>query len=114
MNDESDDDLPVNWQAAKTADGHIFYVNHQTKHTQWEHPITKQVNVISQGNQSNDIHANDVHLSLFEQIYHLAGKKVLINMAILSTLSTFLRESDRDIRLDSYFVCHEMCVNEYE
>ncbi len=49
MNEESDDELPTNWQAGKTGDGHIFYINHQTQQTQWEHPVTKQVKVISKG-----------------------------------------------------------------
>lgn len=48
MADESDDELPANWQTGKTTDGHVFYINHQTQQTQWEHPITKKVQIISQ------------------------------------------------------------------
>jgi hypothetical protein len=49
MSEESDDELPANWQAGKTNDGRVFYVNHQTQNTQWEHPVTNQVKVISKG-----------------------------------------------------------------
>lgn len=49
MSEESDDELPANWQRAKTSDGHVFYVNHQTQNTQWEHPITKKIHIIPQG-----------------------------------------------------------------
>lgn len=49
MNDESDDELPSNWQSGKTVDGRIFYVNHQTQQTQWEHPITKKVKIVPKG-----------------------------------------------------------------
>ena len=49
MNEESDDELPANWQEGKTGDGRIFYINHQTQQTQWEHPVTKKVKVISTG-----------------------------------------------------------------
>ena len=49
MADESDDELPANWQAGKTSDGQVFYINHQTQQTQWEHPITKKVQIISKG-----------------------------------------------------------------
>lgn len=47
MSDESDDELPANWQRAKANDGRVFYINHQTQQTQWDHPITGQVKVIS-------------------------------------------------------------------
>ncbi|CAF0780057.1 unnamed protein product [Rotaria sordida] len=46
MNDESDDELPSNWEEAKTTDGRIFYINHQTQITQWEHPVTNKVKII--------------------------------------------------------------------
>jgi len=46
MNDESDDELPANWQAGKTNDERVFYINHQTQKTQWEHPVTNQIKVI--------------------------------------------------------------------
>ena len=55
MADESDDELPANWQTGKTTDGHVFYINHQTQQTQWEHPITKKVQIISQGLKINEI-----------------------------------------------------------
>ncbi|CAF4847151.1 unnamed protein product, partial [Rotaria magnacalcarata] len=48
MNDESDDELPSNWEMGKTNDGRIFYIDHQTKNTQWEHPITKKLKMIPQ------------------------------------------------------------------
>ncbi|CAF3380310.1 unnamed protein product [Rotaria socialis] len=46
MNDESDDELSSNWEMGKTHDGRIFYIDHQTKNTQWEHPITKKIKII--------------------------------------------------------------------
>jgi len=49
MNDESDDELPANWQAGKTNDGRVFYIDHQTQKTQWEHPVTNKVKVIPKG-----------------------------------------------------------------
>lgn len=49
MNDESDDELPANWQTGKTDDGRVFYINHQTQATQWEHPLTRKVKVIPKG-----------------------------------------------------------------
>ena len=49
MNDESDDELPANWQKGKTNDGRVFYINHQTQVTQWEHTITKKIKVIPKG-----------------------------------------------------------------
>jgi predicted peptidase len=52
MNEESDDELPANWQAGKTNDGHVFYINHQTQQTQWEHPVTNRVKVIPKGEYS--------------------------------------------------------------
>lgn len=30
--------LPAGWEAKKDARGRVFYVNHKTKTTQWEHP----------------------------------------------------------------------------
>lgn len=49
MGDESDDDLPLNWEVKQTDDGQLFYVNHQIQATQWEHPITKQITFVSKG-----------------------------------------------------------------
>ena len=49
INDEYDRKLSSNWEIAQTTDGRIFYVNHQTKQTQWEHPITKKIENMSQG-----------------------------------------------------------------
>lgn len=49
MNEESNDELPPNWEAGKTNDGRVFYIDHQTQKTQWEHPITKRAKVVSKG-----------------------------------------------------------------
>ncbi|CAF1510627.1 unnamed protein product [Adineta ricciae] len=47
MTDISDnDELPTGWQIGQTSDGRVFYINHQTQKTQWEHPITKKVKVL--------------------------------------------------------------------
>jgi hypothetical protein len=31
--------VPLGWDKGKTADGRAFYINHQTRSTQWEHPL---------------------------------------------------------------------------
>lgn len=62
MTDESDDELPANWQRGKTSDGRVFYINHQTQLTQWEHPITHQVKVIDKGKDSS---TNKIQLTRF-------------------------------------------------
>jgi hypothetical protein len=49
MSEESADELPANWQSGKTNDGRVFYIDHETQITQWEHPVTKQVKVIRKG-----------------------------------------------------------------
>jgi hypothetical protein len=35
--------LPEGWSAKKADDGRIYYIDHETKRTQWEHPVAKQV-----------------------------------------------------------------------
>lgn len=49
MNEESDDELPANWDMGSTNDGHVFYINHQNQTTQWEHPVTQQATLIPKG-----------------------------------------------------------------
>ncbi|CAF0755651.1 unnamed protein product [Adineta steineri] len=46
MNEKTDNELPANWEAGKTSDGRVFYIDHHTQKTQWEHPITKQIQFI--------------------------------------------------------------------
>lgn len=52
MSDDSEDELPANWQAGKTPDGRIFYINHETQETQWKHPVTNMTKFIPRGNDS--------------------------------------------------------------
>lgn len=50
MTDISDnDELPTGWESGHTSDGRVFYINHQTQKTQWEHPITKKVKILPKG-----------------------------------------------------------------
>lgn len=35
--------LPPFWEKNETADGRVFYINHRTKTTQWEHPLKDEV-----------------------------------------------------------------------
>lgn len=35
-------DLPQGWSSAVAADGRIYYMNHNERKTQWEHPVTGQ------------------------------------------------------------------------
>ncbi|KAG8314419.1 hypothetical protein J6590_093176 [Homalodisca vitripennis] len=37
---DSEDDLPPGWEERATVDGSVYYVNHNTKGTQWTHPRT--------------------------------------------------------------------------
>jgi len=37
---DSEDELPPGWEEKATDDGHVFYVNHTSKSTQWTHPRT--------------------------------------------------------------------------
>ena len=50
MSDESDAELPSNWQAGKTSDGRVFYIDHEVQKTQWEHPLANQVKGMPTGN----------------------------------------------------------------
>lgn len=50
MSGESDAELPSNWQAGKTSDGRVFYIDHEVQKTQWEHPVTSQVKGMPTGN----------------------------------------------------------------
>ncbi|KAL1124549.1 hypothetical protein AAG570_001175 [Ranatra chinensis] len=37
---DSEDELPPGWEERATSDGSVYYVNHNTKGTQWTHPRT--------------------------------------------------------------------------
>uniref|UniRef100_H2YMY1 WW domain-containing oxidoreductase n=1 Tax=Ciona savignyi TaxID=51511 RepID=H2YMY1_CIOSA len=39
---DSEDELPHGWEERTTSDGWVYYANHLTKTTNWEHPKTKQ------------------------------------------------------------------------
>ncbi|XP_071786011.1 WW domain-containing oxidoreductase-like [Asterias amurensis] len=37
---DSEEELPAGWEERSTTDGKVFYANHQSCETQWEHPTT--------------------------------------------------------------------------
>lgn len=37
---DSEDELPPCWEERVTLEGQVFYANHETKSTQWQHPRT--------------------------------------------------------------------------
>ncbi|XP_078492679.1 WW domain-containing oxidoreductase [Ciona intestinalis] len=39
---DSDDELPHGWEERTTSDGWVYYANHMTKSTKWEHPKTRK------------------------------------------------------------------------
>ncbi|XP_065075529.1 WW domain-containing oxidoreductase-like [Ochlerotatus camptorhynchus] len=44
---DSEDELPPAWEERATNDGFVYYVNHQTKTTQWTHPRTGKMKRVS-------------------------------------------------------------------
>ncbi|BES89198.1 Hypothetical protein domain [Nesidiocoris tenuis] len=44
---DSEDELPPGWEERATADGCVYYVNHITKGTQWNHPRTRKKKRVS-------------------------------------------------------------------
>lgn len=44
---DSEDELPPAWEERATNDGFVYYVNHQTKSTQWTHPRTGKMKRVS-------------------------------------------------------------------
>ncbi|XP_038069483.1 WW domain-containing oxidoreductase-like [Patiria miniata] len=40
LDTDSEDELPAGWEERSTSDGRVFYANHQSRDTQWEHPKT--------------------------------------------------------------------------
>ncbi|KAK0043097.1 WW domain-containing oxidoreductase [Biomphalaria pfeifferi] len=43
---DSEDELPPGWEERVTTDGKVYYANHETKNTQWKHPITGKKKVV--------------------------------------------------------------------
>lgn len=41
--DEQDDSLPPGWEARRTDDGKVYYIDHNTRSTTWTHPGKSQV-----------------------------------------------------------------------
>ena len=46
---DSEDELPSGWEERATAQGWVYYTNHNTKTTQWEHPLSGKRKVINSG-----------------------------------------------------------------
>ncbi|XP_077283492.1 WW domain-containing oxidoreductase [Arctopsyche grandis] len=44
---DSEDELPAGWEQRATRDGCVYYVNHLTKGTQWNHPRTGKKKFVS-------------------------------------------------------------------
>ncbi|XP_076339672.1 WW domain-containing oxidoreductase [Tachypleus tridentatus] len=44
---DSEDELPPGWEERVTLDGKVFYVNHETKSTQWMHPSSGKKKKVS-------------------------------------------------------------------
>uniref|UniRef100_A0A182LSD7 WW domain-containing oxidoreductase n=1 Tax=Anopheles culicifacies TaxID=139723 RepID=A0A182LSD7_9DIPT len=44
---DSEDELPPAWEERATSDGFVYYVNHQSKSTQWTHPRTGKMKRVS-------------------------------------------------------------------
>ncbi|KAG5667716.1 hypothetical protein PVAND_015687 [Polypedilum vanderplanki] len=40
---DSEDELPPSWEERVSPEGHVYYLNHQTKSTQWTHPRTNKM-----------------------------------------------------------------------
>ncbi|KAJ8303308.1 hypothetical protein KUTeg_019704 [Tegillarca granosa] len=43
---DSDDEFPAGWEERVTLEGKVFYVNHETKTTQWTHPTTGKKKIV--------------------------------------------------------------------
>ncbi|KAL5021483.1 hypothetical protein ScPMuIL_000638 [Solemya velum] len=43
---DSEDELPAGWEERVTLDGKVFYANHDTRVTQWTHPLTKKKKIV--------------------------------------------------------------------
>ena len=37
---DSEDELPSGWEERVTVDGKVYYANHESRETQWKHPVT--------------------------------------------------------------------------
>lgn len=37
---DSEDELPSGWEERVTTDGKVYYANHESRETQWKHPVT--------------------------------------------------------------------------
>ncbi|XP_013389042.1 WW domain-containing oxidoreductase [Lingula anatina] len=40
LDTDSEDEIPAGWEERVTLEGRVYYANHSTKSTQWEHPTT--------------------------------------------------------------------------
>ncbi|XP_005103964.1 WW domain-containing oxidoreductase [Aplysia californica] len=43
---DSEDELPPGWEERVTTDGKVYYANHETRNTQWKHPVTGKKKVV--------------------------------------------------------------------
>jgi len=45
---DSDDELPVGWEMRTTEDGKVYYIDHNSKTTQWQHPKNNKRKYLSE------------------------------------------------------------------
>ncbi|XP_019565363.3 WW domain-containing oxidoreductase [Aedes albopictus] len=68
---DSEDELPPAWEERATNDGFVYYVNHQSKTTQWTHPRTGKAKRVS----------GELPLGWSKQVEETTGKIVFVEDA---------------------------------
>ena len=58
---QPDTDLPPNWSMQIAPNGRTFYIDHNTKSTTWNHPVTGRPSLIPpKGSAPNQIHSSSI------------------------------------------------------
>lgn len=65
---DSEDELPPAWEERVTNDGFVYYVNHQSKTTQWTHPRTGKMKRVS----------GELPLGWSKQVEESSGKIIFV------------------------------------
>jgi WW domain-containing oxidoreductase len=52
---DSEDEIPEGWEERSTPEGRVYYANHTTKETQWNHPVTQKTKILTGGNLTKSI-----------------------------------------------------------
>lgn len=68
---DSEDELPPAWEERATNDGFVYYVNHQSKTTQWTHPRTGKMKRVS----------GDLPLGWSKHVEQATGKVIFVEDA---------------------------------